>query len=82
MDNNKNITAVADCGPVVVQNARVDVHDTRYGDTASVFCNEGYLLTGNYVIECLEDGSWSGFPVCEQIGGEIHFSINPVYSQS
>ena len=36
-----------------------------FEDTCTFTCNDGYLLQGSEVEECLADGSWSGGnPVC------------------
>lgn len=56
----------ADCGsPPSVNNSVVTVPDgTLVSATATYTCNNGYQVSGNPTIECLDTGKWANEPYC------------------
>lgn len=61
---NYSISAT-DCGIIVLENGVVvSSTGTKYGDTATFECNEGYDMEGDPTISCQDGGSWTDVIVC------------------
>ncbi|XP_053397191.1 sushi, von Willebrand factor type A, EGF and pentraxin domain-containing protein 1-like [Mercenaria mercenaria] len=55
-----------DCGNPTPTNANVNSTSFKYGSVIEITCNKGYNITGESVMVCLANGSWSsGSPTCE-----------------
>ena len=61
------------CDPlVIVLNARQSVKSygipgfeyVTIGATISATCNEHFVMSGDFLIECLSDGSWTSMGTC------------------
>jgi len=60
-----NFLLFADCSPPpVVENAAVPVYSyTLLGSTATYSCNDGFVISGPEIINCLLSG-WEAAPQC------------------
>ena len=58
MDNIKN-------GDVVYSQGKT--HQGKYPEhtTGTITCDEGYIVSGNNITTCQNDGTWSSIPSCE-----------------
>lgn len=74
-----DLTTVGTCGePDDIVNGTVNVTGTAYNNTALYACYVGYHVAsgrGDLIIQCLENGTWSGTPpVCEGMESKDIFS--------
>ena len=67
--------SVVDCSNLTSpSNGHVSVSTTTFGSMATYTCEEGYMLMGFPMRECLSNGSWSQQePVCESKSSNIKF---------
>ena len=47
-------------GPSNLNNGRVEGSGSVYRSTYRFMCNDGYVLVGNDVVTCIENGTWNG----------------------
>ena len=40
----------------------------RPGDWVTYECNQGYKMTGKFIVKCLENGTWEDLPSCTKDG--------------
>lgn len=60
---------VINCGTLAnIENGRLEIRGTTVGSIARYSCLFGFLLAGNPVRTCLNDGTWSGnAPFCRRM---------------
>ncbi|XP_052772238.1 uncharacterized protein LOC128211461 isoform X1 [Mya arenaria] len=56
---------VKDCGDPTPSRGQRNNTVTTYGTVVLISCDEGLEVTGNSVIKCRADGTWSDNPVCD-----------------
>ena len=72
-----SIVPAVSCGPVAIpQNAQVIEGDpitgTRYRDTITIICDEGFTVEGYSTISCLASGVWNAsLAKCELVIGNL-----------
>ena len=64
------VSSAIDCGSLNQPNGgQVNTDGSSLGSQANYSCSEGYILNGNAIRVCQEDGQWSGSePACEGWG--------------
>ena len=73
----KLLFSVVDCLNLTSpSNGQVSVSTTTFGSVATYTCEDGYMLMGFPMRECLSNGSWSQQePVCESKSSNIKFLL-------
>lgn len=58
-------------GNVTIPSANVSIYSI--GEVAKFYCSEGYVLSGENTLMCLQNGTWSAKPpICEK--GELELT--------
>ncbi|OCU00923.1 sushi, von Willebrand factor type A, EGF and pentraxin domain-containing protein 1 isoform X1 [Xenopus laevis] len=77
-DGEEPICVPVSCGqPPMVMNGQVKGNEYTFSKTIEYVCNEGYMLYGEEIRTCLENGNWSGTtPSCLAITCKIPTTIS------
>ncbi|XP_052238541.1 scavenger receptor cysteine-rich domain superfamily protein-like [Dreissena polymorpha] len=72
-DHNRDVgVTCTDCGDPNPFHGHANDTKSNVGTVVSVSCDLGYLLNGDSVITCLQNGKWSGSPSCIFIGNVMN----------
>ena len=68
---------INDCGAVTLEHGLISYsYGTKYGSTATFYCESGYELSGESSISCQEDESWSeDVPTCVSGVNGLKYSL-------
>jgi len=60
------VTTPENCSKPIIDNGSVNPSDDfiTSGENYTVTCDDSYIIDGNYIMECNEDGTLSAAPTC------------------
>lgn len=64
----KTLTLILDCGPPAPKFGTSNTTATTFGSLAEIGCDAGYIVSGDTIIICLSNGTWSSNTTCNPIG--------------
>ncbi|XP_053387316.1 uncharacterized protein LOC128551050 [Mercenaria mercenaria] len=81
---------IVDCDNPVPQKGSANSSDTTYNTILEITCGVGYNITGDSIIRCQADGTWSDYPRCDTsdcgqfsvANGEVNTSLGTTTGSS
>ncbi|XP_060570002.1 uncharacterized protein LOC132728362, partial [Ruditapes philippinarum] len=68
---NKPSCKLIDCGDPTPDNGKVNTTETTNGTVALISCDNGYTLSGQTVIACQSNGTWTQNPACDIVDCKV-----------